>query len=560
MNYLHAVTLFSSIIIASFFSGSALSTGITKCVHPDGRTEFSDKPCPTSSESSTVRPLQSTGRTVENAQTGPLQNNEANPRRRAKDTSRRLSEDTHSRLTQETHRLRIDAPSAPSSVSNQAKSAYAAWHQSLVSNDFVAFKKMHSWFGRVGMTGGVRTEADHRASDAELKVTFDAWVKNVPQPFKLSESKPPTDRAAFLVVVGCKNNVRVTGYARISKVVSIVNSKVDDRWWVDPTELMPYRVEAEPADLPCPYEGGPAPEKAAPESKAVKLINGLTAEDRLKSCNPSVALAAAAEIVGHPASLKEPIGLFSSGMAFFLNGKKDEGVFWFYAAQLRVRQQMVLENGDRGQILSVMLMTAGPLINNYAFQDTSNLNRILDRVLEWDKKTENPFREKARARNLEKQMDQVYVGFNELKSKISIEKTSMEAAAREASPRIEQVIAQMNNDRCRAGQPDPAYENQAKKLEGQQALDYITLNEQMIKLVGGPVKASLSSSTNYSHDRNRGRYNFGIASQKRFFAIVDVDRSSGKPEFKLACVTTLSMGERQAGKDDCLQSTIPLPK
>ncbi len=286
----------------------------------------------------------------------------------------------------------------------------------------------------------------------------------------------------------------------------------------------------------------------------------LPSEDRLKSCDPSVAIAAAEEIVSNPANRKEPMQLFSPALAFFQNGRKDEGVFWFYAAQLRVRQQMVIQNSDRGQILSITLMTMGGPINNYAFQNTSNLNQILDSVLEWDKKTTNPFRDKARSQKLDKQIDQVYVGYSELKSKLVTEKTSLETAARQAAPGIKQMYVQMNSQRCRKGQPDPAYENQSKKIEEQLALDYITHNDQVIKLAGGAVKTFPASSSIYSNDRNRGRYDFSITGPKNFYAIVDVNRSSGKPEFNLACVTTLSMGSREGGKDACSQSTIPLPK
>lgn len=291
-----------------------------------------------------------------------------------------------------------------------------------------------------------------------------------------------------------------------------------------------------------------------------KGVSGLPADDRMKSCDPNVAIAAAKEFINNQANLKDPLMLFPPAYALFQNGKKDEGVFWFYAAQLRTRQQLVLENGDRGQLLSIMLMTMGPDINNYAFQNTSNLNQILDSVLEWDKKTANPFREKARAQKLDKQIDKIYAGFGELKTKLSTEKSSMETAARQAAPGVEQMYAQMKSQRCRKGQPDPAFENQTRKEEEQLALDYITHNDQIIKLAGGAVKTFPAASTIYSNDSNRGRYDFSIRGPKEFYAIVDVNRSSGKPKFSLACVTTLSMGYRESGKDVCSQSTIPLPK
>jgi hypothetical protein len=97
-----------------------------------------------------------------------------------------------------------------------------------------------------------------------------------------------------------------------------------------------------------------------------------------------------------------------------------------------------------------------------------------------------------------------------------------------------------------------------RENEKELALDYITHNAQMNALLGSPVKTSISSPTEYN-DRSRGRYEFHIQGSTPLYALVDVHRSSGKPEFRLACVTTLSIGQRQAGKDDCQQATVALP-
>lgn len=323
-------------------------------------------------------------------------------------------------------------------------------------------------------------------------------------------------------------------------------------------------------DKPCPTgisESKVSPQPTLQSSQQMRLEaksgisrSGLPPEDRIKSCEPSVAIVAAEEMVSNPSNLNEPLQLFAPSYAIFQNGKKDEGVFWFYAAQLRTRQQLILEKGDRGQLLAVMQMTMGGPINNYAFQNTSNLNQILDKVLKWDKDTPNPFREKARVQKLDKQIDQVYSGFVELKSKLIADKTSLEAAARKAAPAIEQMNALMRSERCRKGQPDPAYDNVNKKAEEQLALDFITHNEQAIELAGGEVKTYPTQSIIYSGDRSKGRYEFTISGAKNIYAIVDISRGSGNPQFKLTCVTSLSMGYRDPTKDACSQSTIPLPK
>ena len=113
----------------------------------------------------------------------------------------------------------------------------------------------------------------------------------------------------------------------------------------------------------------------------------------MKSCDPAIAIAAAKEVIADKDQVKEPLMLFAPSMVLYQHGARDEAVFWFYAAQLRTRYQLVFEQGDRGQLLMVMMMVA-PGINNYAFQDVARFNRTLDQVLEWDRKTPNPYRER----------------------------------------------------------------------------------------------------------------------------------------------------------------------
>jgi len=186
------------------------------------------------------------------------------------------------------------------------------------------------------------------------------------------------------------------------------------------------------------------------EKTVTKIIDDSpkTLKERMESCDSKIAVAAAEEFINNPDMLKEPLELFSPALVLFLHGKKDDAVFWFYAAQLRVRYQLAFEKGDRGQLLAIMLMTVGQIINNYAFQDVSNFGRILDRVLEWDKKTPNLLRDKARSESIDKQIEQVYSGFRELKAKLVAEKNDMERKARLAAPEMDRIHANFGN-RCR---------------------------------------------------------------------------------------------------------------
>lgn len=342
--------------------------------------------------------------------------------------------------------------------------------------------------------------------------------------------------------------------ASSSSVKSNITAQINHSQVNNVTKTSPSHLEKHTEGIPKVL----AQQNSQPIQPAVK--GGLPAEDRLKSCDANIAITAAQEIVNNPATLKEPMNLFSAAFAFFQNGRKDEGVFWFYAAQLRTKLQLIVENGDRGQIMTIMQMTMGEPINNYALQNTSNLIQILDRMLVWDKKTANPYIDIAKSHKLDNKIDQIYAGFNDLKTRIVKEKTTLESAARQAAPGIQQSLDMMNKQRCVKGKPDPSYENQIRKEEERLALDFITHNDHVIKLAGGLHRVFPSSSISYKNDRNKGRYDFSIKGTKSFNAIVDVNRSTGKPVFSLACLTTLSMGQREAGKEACTQSIIPLPK
>jgi hypothetical protein len=184
--------------------------------------------------------------------------------------------------------------------------------------------------------------------------------------------------------------------------------------------------------------------------------NNLPAKDRLKSCDPGVALSAAKEILDDPGTLQEPLGMFPPALILFQHGKKDDAVFWFYAAQLRARYQLVFQGGDRGQLLQIMMMTIGPPINNYAFHDVRKLVRQLDRVLEWDKATLNPLSARARSEDTEIRIKEVYSGFRDLRTKLLAEKDDIEQKAKAAAPHIEQMSAQMRSHSCQPSVPDSA--------------------------------------------------------------------------------------------------------
>ena len=289
---------------------------------------------------------------------------------------------------------------------------------------------------------------------------------------------------------------------------------------------------------------------------AASLADGsIVAADRLKSCDTRIALATAKEILNDPKTLSEPLEIFNPAFVLFQNGERDEAVFWFYAAELRVQYQLAFERGDRGQLLSVMRMTTGVPINNYAFQDVSRLGRILDRVLEWDKATPNPYRDRLRSDTIDSQLEQVYAGFRNLKRKMVAEKADLEAKARKAAPEIEQTYSVKNNPHCRAGQVDPA--NVAKETIKEKALvdDYVKNNPEVIRDAGEIKKTWFEYGSTRSDDTMPFRYEVGVisATGKESHAIVDVSRPDGEARFTLVCIARLRWVARDPHKDPCTQ-------
>jgi hypothetical protein len=75
--------------------------------------------------------------------------------------------------------------------------------------------------------------------------------------------------------------------------------------------------------------------------------------------------------------------ILRSSAELFRNGRRDEGVFWYYVGQLRARIEGMSDQ-RRGEAYSAVFETIGPQINAYAFGDIDKLAATMDRVLAWD--------------------------------------------------------------------------------------------------------------------------------------------------------------------------------
>lgn len=274
----------------------------------------------------------------------------------------------------------------------------------------------------------------------------------------------------------------------------------------------------------------------------------LPAKDKLLSCDTQLALSAAYEILNNPLILGEPLEMFAPVMALYQNGKKNDAVFWYYVAQLRAQNQLAYQNGDRGQLIAVMSMTTGSLINNYAFQDTSKLNATLDTVLAWDKKTQNPYLKKPILLK-----DKVGIGYKfieTLKGKISSPHKETEDLARKNSAMYDQLLEDRRKQMCKPGQPDPALIPQIVKNEKLQVVEFVKTNEKVLSEASTVENASLSLSTTNGDSSLPFRYEIDVGG---IHAIVNVTRENGNAKFFLACTTKMSLGSRNPNKDVCSQ-------
>jgi hypothetical protein len=269
--------------------------------------------------------------------------------------------------------------------------------------------------------------------------------------------------------------------------------------------------------------------------------NNLPAGERLKSCNPATAIAAAEEIVNNPAAQAEPAILFGAAETLFRNGRKDEGVFWFYAAQLRMRYQMAFENGDRGQIMEAFMMNMGPRINNYAFQNVPNFSRILDAVLAWDAKAPNPFRSRPHTPAIDQQIQKVYAGLRAMQAKVVADRVKTEASAQAEAPGIESLYARAEkaDSMCGRGQVDPANADEMIRKEVSMLETFVSNNPKVIHEVGAVKRASQLSSNTRRGQTMPSEYMFYVTGNdgRTVSAFVGVTRTSGTPVVELTCVT-----------------------
>jgi hypothetical protein len=280
---------------------------------------------------------------------------------------------------------------------------------------------------------------------------------------------------------------------------------------------------------------------AACQTLGSPSIASLPAKDRMLSCDREIAVAAAREELESSRNMKEPLSWFMPALTLYRNDERKDALFWFYAAQLRTRYELVFEGGDRGQLLSVMLMTVGGPINNFGFQNPDLLLATFERVLKWDAATPNPWRTDEQNPDQRARVAKIYDGFEVLKQKVLSERETL----KEQSARYASVYEQTDAQRCRPGHIDPSLLEQARQEEQRKVESWIRKQPEVLQSLGRVSSASVSSSALNSGDDFPISYEVYVQGESELFVDVDVDHTKSTPEFHITCASTVPFGKRE---------------
>jgi hypothetical protein len=278
----------------------------------------------------------------------------------------------------------------------------------------------------------------------------------------------------------------------------------------------------------------------------------IPAQERMKSCDAATAITAAHEILNDPATLNEPVAMFIPAYTLFRNGRKEDALFWYYAAQLRARYQIVFENGDRAQVMAAMMMTIGESISQFALLDFRNAQRTIDRVLAWDQSTPNAWRDRPHSAEQRAQLETVYSGLRELRAKLASEGQAFQQQLREIASQGALKPGVNRPNPCVRGELDPSLVKQQTEKEQEQVTELVRNSPEVVRAAGAINEAQVSSRRSPTGSSMPSHYTVYVRGQRDVLAEVSVTRSGGEPLFTVRCTYPASEGER-SGREPCPQ-------
>lgn len=256
-----------------------------------------------------------------------------------------------------------------------------------------------------------------------------------------------------------------------------------------------------------------------------------------------------------PKTLQEPLMLFHAASGERMAGHREEAAFLYLAARLRTSRQILFEKGDRPQLLTIMLMTSGPLVMPILEADPELARRVVKRVIDWDRATPDPFREREAAKSGEmaEKLAAIDAGLTRLPDQLRDDPARV-AQGRQALDESERHIKASYAQRCGPGTLDPADAESATERIKSAAESLARTHPFVIAQAGGQVKSVSVATYQMGPGRLPTRLTASVrpASGKAFYAEVDAEstitpeRKLGAVKMSLACVTDLWIGQRNA--------------
>jgi len=187
--------------------------------------------------------------------------------------------------------------------------------------------------------------------------------------------------------------------------------------------------------------------------------------------------------------------------------------------------------------------------------------RVVRRVIEWDRATPDPFRDRAEAKSgdFPDKLAKLEAGLGKLPDDLGKDPARM-AKAREAEENADRLDRQAWTKRCGPGTLDAVDAEAATKRIKADAERLVRVHPLVLQQVGGPVKSADTGALRQGESRLPTRLTISIQpeSGKSLYAEVDVaasvtsDRKLGPVKLTLACVTRLWIGQRDASwRDVC---------
>ncbi|MYN40922.1 hypothetical protein GTP55_16260 [Duganella sp. FT109W] len=280
---------------------------------------------------------------------------------------------------------------------------------------------------------------------------------------------------------------------------------------------------------------------------------------QLASCDAQIVQRAADGILRSPQTLQEPSLLISAAIDQRYAGHADEAAFLYLAMRLRMARQLLFERDWRPELMALTEQVQAPLIMPLVEADPARARAVVQRVLEWDRATPDPYRDRALAAGgaAAEQIEQADAELAGWPAQLQNQPERVEQA-RAALVKAEARVADVHQARCNPAAPDSVHLAAARQTIEQMAERTVRNAPVVLKRAVGEIKLAKSYSSRGVWLPVRMTYTVVPVKGKPFYAEVDVvssitpDRRLGQVKTTLACITEHSASDRPSNfRDVC---------